>query len=684
MTEKTTTQFEQTRNRFRRRLDRVQPPDFLVLVLTALVVGAGTGLLAVLFIGLIRLVSDLATWLSGSLLAPLGDVFSLILIMGLAGLIVGWLVSRWAIEAKGTGIPEVMEAAALHGGRIRPRVAPAKMIASSITIGAGGSAGGIGPIVQIGASIGSTLGQFMHLSNERVRTLLACGAAAGIAATFNAPIAGAIFALEVILGRFGISHFGAVVISAVAADVIGRFALGNQPVFVVPSYTLGRFAELPIYVILALISAIFAVLFIRLLHRLGSWFEGMKFHPAIVAAIGMVLTAIIVAPLPDRLVLGSGLTFIGEAISRDFSMSLGLLAVLFILKILATALTLGSGNSGGVFAPSLFLGAILGGLFGALAQRLLPDVVLHPGAYAIVGMAAFFAGATRAPITAVLLIFEMSNDYQLILPLMLTAVISTLLAEYLYGESVFTVKLSLKGIALHRGRDQDLMESLSVEEAMDTAPYVVNQNLSITEIGRLFQETHEHSFPVVDEAGRLVGMVGIGDYDRAMKAEGEDSYLVRDFATMGDIITAYEDESLSDIAQRIAIRDIDRIPVVSRHDPSHIVGIVRRRDIARAYNLGLVRRSRQQAEAERADLEPVEGMEFIELEIQPGSHADNEPLAELATSHLPHDCVVVCVRRGNQTIIPHGDTILQPGDLLSVFLRREDEEALCNCLGTKR
>jgi CIC family chloride channel protein len=628
-------------------------------------------------------VSDLSTWLGDSLLAPLGDVLSLVIIMGLAGLIVGWLVSRWAIEAKGTGIPEVMEAAALRGGRMRPRVAPAKMIASAVTIGAGGSAGGIGPIVQIGASIGSSLGQIMHLSNERVRTLLACGAAAGIAATFNAPIAGAIFALEVILGRFGISHFGAVVISAVAADVIGRFALGDKPVFVVPTYTLGRFAELPIYVILALLSAVLAVLFIRVLHGLGGWFDRLKLHPTIVAAIGMVLTAIVVVLLPGHLVLGSGLTFIGEAISRDFSMSLGLMAALFALKLLATTLTLGSGNSGGVFAPSLFLGAILGGFYGTLAHRLFPGVVEHPGAYAIVGMAAFFAGSTRAPITAVLLVFEMSSDYQLILPLMLATVLSTLLAEHLYGDSVFTVKLSRKGIALHRGRDLDLMQNLSVGDTMDPAPTVVSQNLPIAEIGRLFQETHEHSFPVVDADGRLVGMVGIGDYDRAMIVEDGKSHQVREFATMGGIVTAYEDESLSDIIQRIAIRDIDRLPVVSRQDPGHIIGVVRRRDIARAYNLGLARRRRQQAEAERDDLEPIDGMEFLELEVQPGSHADNQSLASLATTHLPHDCVVFCVRRGSQTLIPHGDTILRPGDMLSVFLRREDEQELCNCLLSK-
>jgi CIC family chloride channel protein len=680
--EKKPSHFERLSLRFRRQLDRARPPDSLVLLATALVVGAGTGLLAVLLILLIRQLNDLSAWLRGSLLAPLGGIFSLIIIMGLAGLIVGWLVSRWAIEAKGTGIPEVMEAAALHGGRIRPRVAPAKMLASSITIGFGGSAGSIGPIVQIGASIGSWLGQIMRLSNDQVRTLLACGAAAGVAATFNAPIAGAIFALEVILGRFSTRHFGAVVISAVSADVIGRFALGDQPVFVVPAYTLSSFRELPIYVILALVSAVLAVLFIHLLHGLGSWFEGMKVHPAIVAAIGMVLTAIIIAPLPDRQVLGSGLAFIGEAISRDFSLSLGLMAAFFVLKILATSLTLGSGNSGGVFAPSLFLGAVLGGLFGTLAHSLFPGVVEHPGAYAIVGMAAFFAGATRAPITALLLVFEMSNDYKLILPLMLATVISTLLAEYLYGESVFTVKLSLKGIALHRDRDLDLMENLSVREAMSPAPYVVNQKLPLTELGLLFHKTHAHSFLVVDSDHRLVGMVSVSDYDQVTTVVDRVDLLVRDIATMGNIITAHEDESLSDIAQRIASRDIDQLPVVSRQDSHHIIGVIRRRDIASAYNLALTRRARQQAKIDRDSLEPIDGMEFIELEIQPGSHADNQSLATLASSHLPHDCVVVCVRRGSKTLIPHGDTILQPGDLLSVFLRREDEEKLCDCLGS--
>jgi CIC family chloride channel protein len=226
-------------------LEKIQPPDSLVLVLTAVLVGSGTGLGAVLFVRLLGLITNLNYWLvnlgNSSFTLP-----SLLLVMGTAGLIVGYMVNRWAKEAKGHGVPEVMEAVALRGGRIRPRVALDKVLASSITIGFGGSAGREGPIVQVGSALGSTLGQLLHLSGDRIRTLVACGAAAGIAATFNAPIAGAIFALEVILGRFTTRYFGAVDISSVSASIIGRIFLGAQPAFVVPAYPLSNFAELPI------------------------------------------------------------------------------------------------------------------------------------------------------------------------------------------------------------------------------------------------------------------------------------------------------------------------------------------------------------------------------------------------------------------------------------------------------
>lgn len=666
--------FPLNNSRLRQYIDSIQPPDTLVIVLSALVVGVGTGLGAVVFIWLLGQIFDFRVWVQ----SYVGDIAGLLLIMGAAGLLVGFMVSRWAPEAKGHGVPEVMEAIALRGGRIRPRVAALKVLASAITIGAGGSAGREGPIVQTGSALGSTIGQVLHFSVERVRTLVACGAAAGIAATFNAPIAGAIFALEVILGRFTTRYFGAVVISSVAASIVSRIFLSAQPAFSVPAYAF-RAAETPFYIVLGILAALVAVLFIRTLYFAEEVFDRWKFPPALKASIGMLLTAGVALLVPGRLVLGPGLEFIGETIANDFSLSFGILALLLVGKLLATCFTLGSGNSGGVFAPGLFMGAVLGGMVGLVGQTFWPDVVINPGAYAIVGMAAVFSGAARAPITAVLIVFEMSNDYKLILPLMLATVVATLLAEFFFTDSIYTLKLRLKGITLQRGRDLDLMQSILVKEAMTPSPYVVTADMSIEELGLDFQRTHSHSFPVVNAQGHLAGMVSIRDYERALERKDVDSLAVQDVATMGGLLIAYADEPLSDAIQRLSVRGVNKMPVVSRENPQQVIGVIRRRDIVKAYNMALMRRAQKQFDVNKIRLRQVDNMEFVEIRIPQQTPLEDVTLAALAQK-LPHDCVVVSIRRNGRLIVPHGDTRLQPGDLVHSFVRKDDRDQLQACL----
>jgi CIC family chloride channel protein len=395
----------------------------------------------------------------------------------------------------------------------------------------------------------------------------------------------------------------------------------------------------------------------------------------------MMITAALAALVPDYLILGPGLDFIGDAIAQDFSVPLSYMAALIVLKILATSFTLGSGNSGGVFAPALFLGAVLGGMVGTVANTFWPDVAIHPGAYAIVGMAAVFAGAARAPITAVLIVFEMSGDYKLILPLMMATVISTFVAEYLMGDSVYTINLRHKGLNLQQGRDVDLMQCLTVGEAMSKEPYVVDQSLPLRELDRLFQQTHGHSFPVVDSAHRLVGMVSITDFERALDQGEIDDQRVADIATKGDIMVAFEDEALSDALQRIGTRDVNKLPVVSRLDPTTIVGVVRRRDIIRAYHVALSRRARDQIAEDQLQLRSIDNTKFLELAVTTDSPAAGRALADFGPL-LPHECVVVSIRRQGVVLIPHGDTILQEGDEINFFLRQSDEEALKACFDT--
>lgn len=664
------------RRALRHYIDTFEPPDTIILVVVALIVGVGTGLGTILFIWLLDQIRiwgvQTQTWL--------GPAAGLTLFMVAAGFMVGFIVNRWAPEAKGHGVPEVMEAVALRGGRIRARVAAIKVLASAITIGAGGSAGREGPIVQTGAALGSTIGQMLHFSGARVRTLVACGAAAGIAATFNAPIAGVIFALEVILGSFTARYFGTVVISSVAAAITAQIALGENTAFSVPAYPF-QAAETPVYLLLGILAALVAVLFIRALYFAERVFDEWRLHPAFKTAVGMLLTAALALLLPNgEAVLGSGLHFIGEAIAEDFSLTLGAMLILLLGKLIATCFTLGSGNSGGVFAPSLFMGAVLGGIVGSVGHLLWPAVVVNPGAYAIVGMAAVFSGAARAPITAVLIVFEMSGDYKLILPLMLTTVISTFLAEHIFTESIYTYKLRLKGITLQRGRDMDLMQSLRVGEAMTRNPQVVHMDMPLPQLVLLLQKTHSHSFPVVDGDGRLRGMVSISDYERALEQEDHTRLTVKDVATLGNTLVAFEDEPLSDAVQRLALRGVNKIPVVTHQQPDMVVGVIRRRDIVKAYNLALARRSRRQLEEEIEQVERAEDLEFIELSIQPECSAVNHTLASLA-ARLPQDCVLVSIQREHQLLIPHGDTIFLPGDRVSCFVRRKDKEQLKSCFG---
>jgi CIC family chloride channel protein len=270
-----------------------------------------------------------------------------------------------------------------------------------------------------------------------------------------------------------------------------------------------------------------------------------------------------------------------------------LMALLIGVKMLATAITIGSGGSGGVFAPSLFLGAMLGGSFGTVVHTVFPTATAVPGAYALVGMAAVFAAAARAPITAVLILFEMTGDYRIILPLMLTTVISTVVAERLYGESIYTLKLSRRGVRLERGRDVDVMQTVRVNEVMATQVDTVPTTMCLSALARAFERTHHHSFPVVDPHGALYGIVSIRDLERALSEGTLDQLTAGDIATTR-LVTVHPDEPMSAAIERMAPRDLSRLPVVDPSNPRRLLGIIRRGDLGRAYNVGIMRRAERQ------------------------------------------------------------------------------------------
>jgi CIC family chloride channel protein len=670
-------------------LDRWRPPEEVVLLGTALLVGLSTGLGAVLFRYLINAVEWVGYHWIPELTRDWGKGY-ILLVPALGGLIAGILIFKYAREAKGHGVPEVMEAVALHGGRIRPQVAIVKAVASSFTIGSGGSVGREGPIVQIGSALGSTIGQWLKLSDERVRNLVACGAAGGIAATFNAPITGVIFALEVILGRFDVRYFSSVVISSVSASVIGRVVFGNVPAFRIPvEYGINSLWEFLFYPILGVVAAVVGVIFVRLLYATEDFFDSWKQIPEWVQpALGGLLLGVLALVYPSL----TGITWDGVpqvfSVGHDViegvlanELALNTLLILLVLKLIATSLTLGTGGSGGIFAPALFMGTMLGAGFARVMNILLPGIAAPPGAYALVGMAALFSASAHAPITAVLILFELTGDYRIILPLMLTVVIATLLSQRLLkNESIYTLKLTRRGVRIQHGRDIDVLQGVRVSEVMTYNADSVPVTMSIVELSQVFNRTRHHGLLVKDEAGKLWGIVTVRDLDHAWNNPHATSQTVRDIGTTWPHLkVAFSDETMGEALSRMGTRGYGRMPVVSREDTYQPLGLIRREDIIKAYDIALTRRSEIKHLMQEKQTRKEEGTEFIEIILSPDDHAVGKQLQDIAVD-LPTECVLVSIRRNGHILIPGGGTTFQSGDQITAFTRCQNTEQLYHCL----
>jgi len=678
--------------RFGALLDRLSPPEGLLLLILSTLIGASTGFAAVFFIHLIALIQT-RSYSTVRWLFPHLGLWSYVIVPVGGALLVGPLIAWFAREAKGHGVPEVMQALVLRGGRIRPRVAIAKIIASALCIGTGGSAGREGPIVQVGSALGSGLGQLLRLSDDRIKNLVACGAAAGIAATFNAPIAGVAFAIEVLLSGLQVKMFGNVVISAVSASIISQMFLGDRPAFTVPAYTMHSPLTLIFYLILGLAAAVVGVFFIRLLDWLEDIFAKWDFPLALKPAVGAFMLGMLGflylhlpgigfssltefqlgMPLIENIphVYGSGFTFIEQALQG--SVNYWLLALLVVLKPLATSFTLGSGNSGGVFAPSLFTGAMLGGAMGSLFSAWQPAIAGPSGSYALVGMAAVFAACARAPLTAMLIVFEMSNDYSLILPLMVAAVTASHLAQVLFPESIYSIKLTRRGIKFSEGRDMDIMQGVQVGEVMNEEPVTIYKNQSLAELYQQFQETNFLGFPVLDEQGKLWGIVTLQDMEESLvdTAANLRGMTVGE-VTVKDPVTVYPDEPIWSAIKKMSPRDLARLPVVSREEDYRLLGLISRSDILRAYDVGIVRKQRGLLLEQQTRLRREEYNGFIEFSLKKGDFALGKTLQEI---DFPVSVNAISVERDGQIIIPRGNTLFSEGDIITLFGRKEELKA---------
>jgi CIC family chloride channel protein len=570
-------------------LSELKTNEHTIMAVLAVAVGLAGGFGAVGFRYLIDFFQNLAYGSSEELLNVVLALpwYLKVWVPAAGGLVVGPLVYFFAREAKGHGVPEVMEAVALKGGVIRKRVVFVKILASAISISTGGSVGREGPIVQIGSAIGSALGQVLKVSQDRMRTLVGCGAAAGIAATFNAPIAGAMFALEVVLGEFGLATFSPIVISSVVATAVSRAFLGDIPAFIVPAYELVSVWEFPMYLVLGIFCAMVGVAFTRGLYRVEDLFDDFKFPEYLKAIIGGMILGAGGFFFPQ--VLGVGYGAIDLALMQKLAW--WLLLVLIVVKILATSITIGSGGSGGIFAPSLFMGAMAGGFFGTVAHQLFPTVTASAGAYSIVGMGAVVSATTHGPLAAILILFEMTGNYKIILPLMLSCIVANLFAGQLMKESIYTLKLVRRGIDIREGKEVNVLKSMFVKDVMNRDVETIAEGSALEEMTDKISKSKFNSFPVLDAGNKLAGILSFNDYSEAIFDEDLKGLVVaRDLASE-NVVTVSVDDDLYTALGKISRKDFSTLPVVSPDDPAELVGIVTRRDIIGAYEKAVLKKS---------------------------------------------------------------------------------------------
>lgn len=636
---------------------RQRSSEAISLVLLSILLGLGSGAGIWLFKRVIDLTHAFVTNLFLPALAPYG-AWTRILPLIAGGLVVGLLVRYGVRGERHHGVAGIMVSVALAGGRLPYRNLPLKAAASALSIGSGASVGPEDPSVQIGANLGSFVGQRLHLTDERTRSLVAAGAAGGIAAAFNAPIAAVFFALEIILGELRGASLSVVVLTSVISAVFTQAVSGQQPAFRVPAYSFGSAWELPIYLLLGLLAGMVAALYIRGLYAARDVFARLALPAWVKPALAGAVVGATGIFFPQ--VLGVGYETIAEILASP-NLSIGLLLILLFAKLVLTPMSIGGGFQGGVFAPSLFLGAALGGAFGAFIQNLLPGLNIVPGAFAMVGMAAVLAGAVHAPLTAILLLFEMTNDYRIILPVMFAVIISLLVSQRLVQESVYTLSLVRHGIRLERGRDVEVLEGMTVGEVMSQCKHVLAAHETLSEALELFARTHSHGFPVVSDTGELIGVLSIQDLESA-QAGGSDlgARCVGDICSR-KLIVAFPDEALSQALLRMSLTDVGRLPVVDRANPRRIVGLLRRSDVIRAYDQALKRHLERRHRLNQVRLSTLAHLPVEEARVEAGSSAAGSVIGAVP---WPNEVIIASIRRGGKAIVPHGSTVLHPGDYI--------------------
>ncbi len=565
-------------------LARRRRDDRLLLAL-ALAIGLGGGVGAVLFRELIIGITRLATGQSDY--AGLGRVpnphvpwlgpWFLLIVPALGGLAYGPLVARFAPEARGHGVPEVMLAVARGGGRIRPRVAVVKAIASAACIGTGGSVGREGPIVQIGSALGSTFGQLAELPERHLRLLVACGAAAGISATFNTPIAGVFFAMEVILRRVDAASFGLPVLSSVAAAAVGRAAFGDAPFLSLPAVHVSSVEDYLMFTALGGLAALAGTAFVRTLYGMEDLADRLWHGPAWARpAVGGLLLGLMLFALPE--LYGVGYPVLSRVVEGHDA--LGLVLLLMVGKAIATSTTIAIGGSGGVFAPSLFIGAMLGSAWGRVGHAMLGAGIASSSAFGVVGMGAVFAACARAPMTAVLILFELTGDTGVILPAMLATVVAIAGAEALSADSIYTLKLRRRGIDIDAPAPSAPLAGLQIGAELSPGPAPVDSGASLDVLSERFAQDRCSVLAVTDDRRAVIGVLRLHDLEEAL-AETFDGPAPRAAALLRPLDVIRVGDPLQLALDAMLAASVEAVPV-SGDRPPELAGWVTSADLLAA------------------------------------------------------------------------------------------------------
>jgi CIC family chloride channel protein len=569
---------------------RIVRGRLIVQLLAAVVIGLVSGLLAVAFRFLLLEGTDVIWGDPYNLVAAAQNLpwYVVVSIPVAGGLFLGVVLYPHAPNTRGAGVPDAIEAMVERGGDIHHRTTFYKMLATLVSLSCGASVGREGPMVHIGASIGSAVARVLRVAQEWRIVFLACGAAGAIAATFNAPMAGMLFAAEIILIDFQVGYLSQIAVSAVTATVVSHQFLGDLPTFDVPSVSLVHYWEIPVFLLLGLVAGLLSILVIKLISLVEDSFNASTFPLHLRPAVGGLILGAVALWCPH--VLGVGYFTMNQALGTELIPAI--IVAILIAKVIATVCCVGSGFSGGVIAPSLFLGALIGSLCGIAVEMLTQGQaeVTSATLYAMVGMAAMFSGTTLAPITAMFTIFELTYNFEIILPLMVGCIASLTVVQAGYGISIYETRLVRKGVRIVRGRDVNLLRSLKVYDYMEPNFESISQSLPLGKVASIAQESQYPHFVVHDKDNMMVGMLSMHDLKACLGEMGELAYLVLASEIMTrDVITITPDDNLEKAFELFKGKNISTIPVVSVYSPRKVMGVLKKSELIRAYSRNVLK-----------------------------------------------------------------------------------------------